>query len=120
VHKSTPHDFCKQTSTGQKQIRQRCQHVELAAVLGQAAQPGFLKAKLLLEHPKRVLNLGAGVSLGGLDQALQTSLWNVGQAAAVARPHRHPKPQWDTWHHKHFLRCPGIWHRRKREPHTME
>ena len=31
--------------------------MDLAAVLGQATQPGFLKTELLLHHPKRMLNL---------------------------------------------------------------
>ncbi len=30
-----------------------CQHMDLAAVLGQATQPGFLEAELLIDHPER-------------------------------------------------------------------
>jgi hypothetical protein len=52
--------------------------LDLAAVLGQAAQPGFLKAELLLDHPKRMLNLGADVSFGSLDQILQLPFWCIG------------------------------------------
>jgi hypothetical protein len=32
-----------------------CQHFDREAVLGQVAQPGFLKAELLLDDPERVL-----------------------------------------------------------------
>jgi len=76
---------------GQDQIRQRCQYIHLAAVLGYAVQSGFLKAKLLFDYPERMLNLGADVVLSGLDQVLHPSLWSVRQAAALAGPHRHPK-----------------------------
>ena len=55
-------------TTSEIQIGQGCQHMDLAAVLGQATQPGLLKAELLLDHPERMLNLGADMSFGGLDQ----------------------------------------------------
>ncbi len=64
----------EQSSPDQEQIRQRCQHIDLAAVLGQAAHPGFLKAELLLDHPEWVFDLGADVGLGGLDQILQPAI----------------------------------------------
>ena len=63
---------------GKVQIHQCCQHMNLAAVLGQATQPGLLEAELLLDHPKRMLNLGADVSLGSLDQILQLPFWCIG------------------------------------------
>ena len=36
-----------------------------------------------------MLNLGADMSFGGLDQILEPSIWRIRQAAAFARPHRH-------------------------------
>ena len=57
--------------TGKKQISQYCQHMDLATVLDHAAQPGFLKAELLLDHLERRLTLGEDVSFGCLNQILQ-------------------------------------------------
>ena len=51
--------------------------MDLAAVLGQTTQSGFLKAELLLDHPKGMLTLGADVGLGRFDQILQPSLWRL-------------------------------------------
>ena len=68
---------CEQLPSGLKQIRQRCQDLDLAAVLGQAAQPGLLKAKLLFDHAEGILNLGADVGLGRFDQILQPSIWCI-------------------------------------------
>ena len=65
-------------TTSEIQIGQGCQHMDLAAVLGQATQPGLLEAELLLNHPKRVLDLGADVSFGRLDQILQLPFWCIG------------------------------------------
>ena len=48
------------------QIRECCHHVDFAVVLGNAAQSGLLKPKLLLDHTKWVLNLGPDVSLSCL------------------------------------------------------
>ena len=45
--------------------------MDRAAALDQSTQPVFLKAELLLDHPKRMLNLGADVIVGSLDQILQ-------------------------------------------------
>ena len=45
---------------------------------GQATQPGLLEAELLLDHPKRMLNFGADVSFGSLDQILQLPFWCMG------------------------------------------
>jgi hypothetical protein len=56
---------------------QRCDHVDLATVLGHPAQPSLLKAELLLDHPEWMLTLGADVRFGGLDQILQPSIWGV-------------------------------------------
>ena len=44
-------------TTCEIKIGQCSHHIDLAVVLGQAAQPGFLKAELLLDHPEWVLNL---------------------------------------------------------------
>jgi hypothetical protein len=44
--------------------------MDLAAVLGQAAQPGLLEAELLLDHSKWMLTFGADVGLGRFDQIL--------------------------------------------------
>jgi hypothetical protein len=41
--------------------------MDLAAVLGQASQAGFLEAELLLDHPEWMLNLGANMGLGRFD-----------------------------------------------------
>ena len=46
--------------------------------IGQATQPCFLTAEPLLDHPKRMLNLGADVSFGSLDQILQLPFWCIG------------------------------------------
>ena len=64
-------------SSGLEQVRQRCHHIDLAAIFDEAAQAGLLKAELLLDHPERMLNLGADVSFGRLDQILQLSIWCV-------------------------------------------
>jgi len=42
---------CEQLTPCQEQICQCGHHIDLAAVLGQAAQPGLLKAELLLRPP---------------------------------------------------------------------
>ena len=60
-------------------------------MLGKATQASFIEAELLLDHAKRVLNLGPDVALGGLDQILESSLWCVRQAAEFTGPHRHPE-----------------------------
>jgi len=65
-------------TTSEIQIGEGCQYMDLAAVLGQATQPGLLEAELLLDHPKRMLNLGADVSFGSLDQILQLPFWCIG------------------------------------------
>ena len=64
-------------SSGLEHVRHCRQNVDLAAVLSQATQPGLLKAELLLDHPERMLNLGAHVSFGRLDQILQLSIWCI-------------------------------------------
>ena len=64
-------------SSGLEQVRQRCHHIDLAAIFDEAAQAGRLKAELLLDHPERMLNLGADVSFGCLDQILQLSIWCI-------------------------------------------
>lgn len=46
---------------GLKRMHERCQYEHLVAVPGHAVQSCFLKAELLLDHPERVLNLGADV-----------------------------------------------------------
>jgi hypothetical protein len=38
-------------SWNQEKIRQSCQHIDLAAILGQTTQPGFQTAELLIDHP---------------------------------------------------------------------
>jgi hypothetical protein len=48
---------------GQEHVRQSCQHIDLAAVHGDAEQSGFLKAELIVEHPERVFNLRADTGL---------------------------------------------------------
>jgi len=68
---------CEQLPSGLKQVRQRCQDLALAAVLGQATQPGLLKAELLLDHAEGMLELGADVGFGCLDQILQPSIWCI-------------------------------------------
>jgi hypothetical protein len=52
--------------------------MDLAPILGQAAQQGFLKAELLLDRPKRMLDFRANVSFGSLDQILQLPFWCIG------------------------------------------
>jgi hypothetical protein len=51
--------------------------MDLAAVLGQVTQPGLLEAEMLLDHSERMLNLGADVSFGRLDQILLLSIWRL-------------------------------------------
>jgi hypothetical protein len=48
--------------------------VDLAAVFGQAAQPGLLKADMLSDHLEKKLDLGSG-GHSCLDQTLQLSIW---------------------------------------------
>ena len=64
-------------ATSEKQIGQCGHHINLASILGQASQSGLLKAELLFDHPEWVLNLGADVCLGSLDQILKPSFWSV-------------------------------------------
>ena len=52
-------------------------HLNLAAVLEHAPQPGLLKAELPLDHPIRMLHLGAEVRLGGLDQIIHSHLGGI-------------------------------------------
>jgi hypothetical protein len=63
--------------SGLEQVRECRHHVDLAAIFGEAAQASLLKSELLLEHPERLLNLGANVSFGRLDQILQLSIWCI-------------------------------------------
>jgi hypothetical protein len=67
----------RQLVLGQEQIDQDCQHLDLAAVLGQAGQPRLLKVELLLDHSGGMFTFGADVGLGGLDQILQPCFWCV-------------------------------------------
>ena len=62
---------------GLEQIRQCCQHVDLAAILGNTTQPRLVKTELLLDHSKGMLNFGADVGFGGLNQIMQPSFWRV-------------------------------------------
>jgi hypothetical protein len=64
-------------ATCEMQIGQCGHHINLAAVLGQTAQLGLLKAELLLDHSKWVFDFGANVGLGGHDQILQSSLLSL-------------------------------------------
>ena len=41
--------------------------MDLAAVLGQAMQPGLLEAELLLDYMEWVFDLGADMHFGSLD-----------------------------------------------------
>ena len=52
--------------------------MDLAAVLGQATQPGLLETELLLDYPEWVFDLGADMRFGSLDQILQLPFWCVG------------------------------------------
>jgi len=61
-----------------EQIRQGCQYIELAVVLGEAMQPAFLMAKLRLDHPKRILDFRADVSFDSFNQILQPPFWCIG------------------------------------------
>jgi len=45
-----------------------------------------------------MLNLGADMSFGGLDQILEPSIWRIKQAAAFAEPHRHSEFCCSTCH----------------------
>ena len=57
-----------------KQVREGCQHVDLAAVFEHAAQAGLLKAELPPDHSEWVLTFRTDVNLGGFDQIIQPSL----------------------------------------------
>jgi hypothetical protein len=50
-------------TASQKQIRERRQHMHLAAVFRQAPQPCLLEAKLLFDHPEGMLPFGPEVGL---------------------------------------------------------
>jgi hypothetical protein len=43
------------------EVLECCQHIHHAAVLEYATQPGLFKTELPLDHPKRMLHLGAEV-----------------------------------------------------------
>ena len=51
--------------------------MDLGAVFGQATQPGFLKAELLLDHPERMLNLEPNIGLGRFDQDLKSTFLHI-------------------------------------------
>jgi hypothetical protein len=53
----------KQLALGQEQIDEDCQHIDLAAILGQTTQPGLLKTELLLDASEGMLSFGADVGL---------------------------------------------------------
>ena len=65
--------------------------MHLAAVFRHAPQPCLLKAKLLFDHPERMLPFGSHVGLRHLDQIDQSSFRCVGQDATLAWPHGHTK-----------------------------
>ncbi len=70
----TPSSYSRtrqQLAPRHEQIREGSNHFDLAAVLGQAAQPGLLKTELLLDHSEGMLGLGADVSLGSCDPILK-------------------------------------------------
>tara|TARA_B100001939_G_C16562684_1_gene455109 strand:+ start:366 stop:524 length:159 start_codon:yes stop_codon:yes gene_type:complete len=52
--------------------------MDLAAKPGRLTQQTFLKAKLLIEDPKRILNLGTDVSFGSLEKSMQLLFWCIG------------------------------------------
>lgn len=58
-------------------IIQVFQHMDLAAKPDRPTQQIFLKAKLLIEDPKRILNLGTDVSFG-LEKSMQLPFWCIG------------------------------------------
>ena len=70
-----------------EQIREGCQHIHFAAVLEHSAQPGLLKAELLLDHPEWVLTFGADMRFGSFDQIIQAALRRVWQYSALSWPH---------------------------------
>ena len=71
-----------------EQVRERCKHVDLAAVLEHATQAGLLKTELPLDHAKRMLDFRTDVSLGGLDQIIQPAFRGIGESTPLPRPHR--------------------------------
>ena len=77
--------------TSQEQVRQRCQHNDFAAVLGQATQTGFLEPELVFDHSERVLDLGADMCLGRFDQTLQPAIGGIREGSALAWPHCNPE-----------------------------
>ena len=91
-----------------EQIGQPCQHIDLAAVLGQATQSGLFKAELLLDHSERVLDLGADMCLGRFDQTLQPAIGGIREGSAFARSHRHPKLRCRPCHLKSLGNVPGV------------
>lgn len=44
-------------------VCERCDHVDLAGVLGHATQPGFLATELVVDNSEQVLDFGAGLCL---------------------------------------------------------
>lgn len=75
-------------SSGLEQIRQRCQQIDLAAVLGQAPQLGLFKAELMLDHTEGMLDLGADMSFCRLDQILHPPIRGVRKSPARAGLYR--------------------------------
>lgn len=53
-------------------------NIDLVTVFELSMQPGFLKAKLLLDHPKRILNIRANVNSGSFNPIFQLTYWCFG------------------------------------------
>jgi hypothetical protein len=59
----------------------------LQPFLEHVPQPWLFKAKLLFDHPKRILHLGAEVRYGGLDQVIHSPSGGIWYCPAFAWGH---------------------------------
>ena len=73
-----------QTSKGQEQFGQACNNIDFAAVLGQAAQTGFLEPELVIDLSERVFDTGADMCLGRFDEILQPAIGCIREGSAFA------------------------------------
>ena len=72
-----------------EQIREDCQHVDLATVLEHPPKTGLLKPELPFHDAERMLTFRTDVSLGGFDQIIQPTLRCIGPSAPLAWSHRY-------------------------------
>jgi hypothetical protein len=76
-----------------EQVRERCQHVDLAAVLEHATQAGILKTELPLDLAEHILDFRTDVSLLQAEAVPARSLSRIERPRAL---HRRPSIRPDS------------------------